>query len=369
MFCGFSALLLIPLLRQPRMLMYGKGIPIFSIVILLLAKLLSPHEFSFTRTLASKRILPAVRVIENFYFFRDITIGNLLLYIWIFIAIISLCRILFRHWKLTNIISIVPNTKNKEISMILSEFCIQKKIMDNLKVIQLDMNIGPFVTGFKNPTIVLPNNFSSNEIRFVLLHELEHLKYHHMFIKLCTEIVAAVYWWNPIVWFLRKKIICALEIQADAGVMGKLRDNVGFEYLDTLVKISKMGNSKHDINPALSFAWSGNTIGYRVHTALGFDCSMKSKRISVLSGLSMILSIVILLTSSMYTFESYNVSQSNVEGTFTINDDTDFFVLREDMLYDLYVNGEYTVTIPAIPEDLNNLPIQVRRSFSASRHN
>ena len=174
---------------------------------------------------------------------------------------------------------------------------------------------------------------------------------------------------NPIVWFLRKKIICALEIQADAGVMGKLRDNVGFEYLDTLVKISKMGNSKHDINPALSFAWSGNTIGYRVHTALGFDCSMKSKRISVLSGLSMILSIVILLTSSMYTFESYNVSQSNVEGTFTINDDTDFFVLREDMLYDLYVNGEYTVTIPAIPEDLNNLPIQVRRSFSASRHN
>lgn len=338
--------------------MYGKGAPIFAAVILVLIKLLLPHEFSFTDTLASKRILPAIKVIEDFYFFRNITIGNLLLYVWIFIAAISLCRIIFRHWKLMSIITLVPHTKNEEISMILSEPCIQKQIMCRLKVIQLDMNMGPFVAGFKNPTIVLPYNLSANEIRFVLLHELEHLRYHHMFIKLCTEIVTAIYWWNPIVWFLRSEIICALEIQADTGVLEKLPDNIGFEYLDTLVKISKTCNSKQDINPALSFALNGNTIiGYRVHSALEFDYSMKSKRISVLGGLSMILSMAILLTSFMYTFESYNISPANMENSFTINPNTDYFVLREDMLYDLYVNGEYVVTTPVIPEELYKLPI------------
>ncbi len=353
MFCGFAALLLIPLLRQPRILVYRKGVPIFATIILVIIKLLLPHEFSFTDTLASKRVLPAIKVIENFYLFRNITVGNLLLYVWIFIASISLCRIIFRHWKLMSIITLVPHTKNEEILMILSESC----IIDRLKVIQLDMNTGPFVTGFRNPTIVLPCNLSAYEIKFTLLHELEHLRCHHMFIKLCTEIVTAIYWWNPIVWFLRNEIICALEIQADTGVIEKLPDNVVIEYLDTLVKISKLSNSKQDINPALSFALSGNTIVYRVHTALEFGCSMKNKKISVLGCLSMILSMSILLASFMYTFESYNISQSNVEGTFTINANTDFFVLSEDRLYDLYIDGKYTVTLPAIPEELNNLPV------------
>lgn len=357
LFCGLAASLLLPLLRQPNILTYKKGIPIFVSIFLIFIKLLVPYEFSFTYTLASKNLLPTIIAIENFYLIENITIGNLLLCTWILISMSLLVYTLFKHWELMKILYLVPATENTEISQILSELCIQKQIRNIPKVIQLDINTGPFIVGLRNPLIVLPSQLSNIEIRFILLHELEHFKHRHILIKSCTEIVTAIYWWNPVIWLLRREIISAMEMQVDTHVIKELPNKARLAYLESLIKVSKKVSEKQNANLALSFAFKSSMIEYRISTALKFDCFQKDKKTSVCYICPLVLSIVVLLFSFIYTFESYNVSSVNVEGTFIVKPETDYFELREDRLYDLYVNGEFIVTVSDIPDDLSNLPI------------
>ncbi len=49
--------------------------------------------------------------------------------------------------------------------------------------------------------------------------------------------------------------------------------------------------------------------------------------------------------------------------TFTVDPRTDYFILREDQLYDMYINGEYVVTI-SISEEKPANQIKIRRLFS-----
>lgn len=357
LFCGSAALLLFPVLRLPNVLTYKKGIPIFLIVIFVIGKMLIPYEFPFTHTLASKNILPIIKEIENLQLLKNIKVGNILFYIWLIIAILLLMYIVLKHYKLIRTLSMVPEIKNKEVIQIISEICMQKQIKDRPKVIQLDIGTGPFIAGLQNPIIVLPFNLSESEIRFILIHELEHFKNRHILIKSYMEILTAIYWWNPIVWLLRKEIIRALEIHADTNVIRTLSNKASLSYLETLINISKKMQKNKSTDLALSFALKNSMVEYRIRTALKYDCFKKERKTSAVDFFPLILSICILFVSFVFTFESYDVSPLKVEGTFTIDPKTDYFILREDKLYDLYINGEHVITMPNIPEDLLQLPI------------
>lgn len=357
LFCGIAALLLLPHLRKPKILTYKNGIPILVAVILILLKLIIPYEFSFTYTIASKNILPTIKSVESFYLYKNLTIGTILLCTWILIAVFLLIYTIYKYLKLIQILSVVPVAENTEIYQILLELCIQKDIKKIPKIIQLDINTGPFIVGLQKPIIVLPFQLSNSEVRFILLHELEHLKHHHILIKSIIGIVTAIYWWNPLVWLLRKEVIRALEMQADTNVIQRLSNKASLTYLESLIKISKRFNKKQKSNLVLPFALKNNMLEYRISTALKYDCFQKDKKASVFHILPLALSMMLLLFTFFYTFESYNVSPDNVEGTFIIKPKTGYFQLREDGLYDLYINEEYVITIHGIPEDLSNLPV------------
>jgi hypothetical protein len=108
--CTIAAILMFPLLRNPYILTYKKGLPVFGAIIIISAKMLIPHEFSFTHTLASRNILPAFRSIESYSIFKNITVGRVFLCVWIFITILLLSLILYKHMKLIRILNLVPET-------------------------------------------------------------------------------------------------------------------------------------------------------------------------------------------------------------------------------------------------------------------
>jgi len=220
----------------------------------------------------------------------------------------------------------------------------QKQIKDKPKVIHLNIDTGPFIVGLRNPVIVLPpanEQVSKDEIGFILLHELEHFRHHHILLKICIEIVASIYWWNPIVWLLRGEVIRALEMQADTHVIQGLSNKEGLSYLETLIHLSRKRQQKQDSILTLSFSLKSNMMAYRISTAYKFNYlhSEETK------------------TSIAYTFESYDTNPVEVNGTFSLSPKNDYFILREDGAFDLFINGEYTVTLPGIPEDLSSLSI------------
>lgn len=65
----------------------------------------------------------------------------------------------------------------------------------------------PCVVGVFQPTIILPvENYTTEELRVILYHEMTHYKQKDLLLKLVAYIVLAIHWFNPFAWILFFKI-------------------------------------------------------------------------------------------------------------------------------------------------------------------
>ena len=97
----------------------------------------------------------------------------------------------------------------------------------------------PFITGIFRPTIVLPpqaQNWNESERRAVLTHELAHVARGDLFWQLITQIVCAVYWFHPLVWFAAYRIWVERESACDDTVV--LRGEKPSMYADLLLELA-----------------------------------------------------------------------------------------------------------------------------------
>ncbi|MCQ4022069.1 MULTISPECIES: M56 family metallopeptidase [unclassified Ruminococcus] len=112
-----------------------------------------------------------------------------------------------------------------------------------LKVI--DENINPMTFGVVKPVILLPcNDFSDDELSFVLKHEINHQKNGDLFIKLLTEIYCCIFWWNPFVYLLKYNLSQKLEIKCDYATTRDYDMQKKTDYLTTILKCMKESTNK-----------------------------------------------------------------------------------------------------------------------------
>ena len=84
----------------------------------------------------------------------------------------------------------------------------------------------PCCVGLFHKRILLPTKeYSDEELYYILLHEYTHLKNNDVLTKLLINSICAVYWWNPLVYLLRKDMQQSLEIRCD-GLVSKKMDSV-----------------------------------------------------------------------------------------------------------------------------------------------
>jgi len=88
-----------------------------------------------------------------------------------------------------------------------------------VRVIESERLTSPIAFGLIRPTVGLPPGFAG---RFdapkqdaMLAHELAHLAAHDPFWCLLADVAAAVLWWHPGVWWLRRQLHLASEMAAD----------------------------------------------------------------------------------------------------------------------------------------------------------
>jgi beta-lactamase regulating signal transducer with metallopeptidase domain len=83
----------------------------------------------------------------------------------------------------------------------------------------------PLVIGFLRPLLVLPETpLTTEQLDFMLRHELCHLKRRDLWCKLLMLLANAVHWFNPFVWLMTKRAALDVELACDAEVLaGKSR--------------------------------------------------------------------------------------------------------------------------------------------------
>ena len=98
----------------------------------------------------------------------------------------------------------------------------------------------------RRPTIVLPvrviAEFSEEQSAMILAHEMAHLRRHDHWVRTVELIVSTVYWWNPLVWLIRRQIHVAEELCCDAWVRLAF-PNREKAYAEALLKAAELANS------------------------------------------------------------------------------------------------------------------------------
>ncbi|MCA9098789.1 MAG: hypothetical protein KDA36_10390, partial [Planctomycetaceae bacterium] len=99
----------------------------------------------------------------------------------------------------------------------------------------------PAQMGIRRPTVLMPEDvietFSDSELRQIMLHELAHIKRRDAWGNLLLMSLQVAYWWNPLFWMLRNRILAERELACDALVLQKVGKDQATSYGETLLKI------------------------------------------------------------------------------------------------------------------------------------
>ncbi len=132
---------------------------------------------------------------------------------------------------------------------VLDELRRELGIKRSVRLIRGQTGTVPFICGVFRPTIVLPprsESWTAAERRAVLTHELAHVARNDLFWQIVTQIVCAIYWFHPLVWFAAYRIWVERESACDDTVV--LRGEKPSVYADVLLELA---NGLRKQKPAL----------------------------------------------------------------------------------------------------------------------
>ncbi len=143
-----------------------------------------------------------------------------------------------RHWH--------QQQKDKDIPQWFHKILVQtaqRLKLDNLPAIVFsEKAVTPAVYGMFRPVLLLPANYfdslSESEAQHVLLHELAHLKRGDLWLHGLCLFLQILYWFNPLMLWVRKQMKHVREICCDFTVANILREKTG-EYRQTLLNTAR----------------------------------------------------------------------------------------------------------------------------------
>ncbi|MDE7061808.1 MAG: BlaR1 family beta-lactam sensor/signal transducer [Lachnospiraceae bacterium] len=101
----------------------------------------------------------------------------------------------------------------------------------------------PFIVGLLKPCIYLPihliSDYSESEMRYMLLHELQHYKHKDALASYQMNLTVVIYWFHPLVWYALKEMRNDREIACDTSVLKMLDEDTYADYGNTLINFAE----------------------------------------------------------------------------------------------------------------------------------
>ena len=107
----------------------------------------------------------------------------------------------------------------------------------------------PIIAGLLKPCIYLPihliSDYAEADMRYMLLHELQHYKHKDAIAGYLMNLAGVIYWFNPLVWYALREMRNDREIACDTSVLKMLEEDSYGEYGSTLINLAE----KVSLNP------------------------------------------------------------------------------------------------------------------------
>lgn len=153
--------------------------------------------------------------------------GNYVFLLWSIVTVILLIRFLWIEWKTYRLIQQCRAIDLKSFPLDLKRLQKLAQTKKTIRWLSGSWVKSPLAYGLFKPVIVIPSNmieqFTPNQLRWVLLHELAHIRRKDAFISILQNLSQIIFFFNPFVWWLNAIIHKLREYACDDEALSRSR--------------------------------------------------------------------------------------------------------------------------------------------------
>ena len=169
--------------------------------------------------------------------------------IWLAGALLLLCGIIFSSLRLWNAVRRLPFVTDHALLELFEECRQSMQVRTMVGLVVTDRVKSPILFGFIRPRILLPadlvQELPPERLRYILLHELAHLKRRDILTGWILAFLQALHWFNPLVWWAFGRIRFDRELACDEQALTRVPEDERRHYGDVLIGMLERFNHIH----------------------------------------------------------------------------------------------------------------------------
>ena len=147
---------------------------------------------------------------------------SIILLVWLTGALLVLARFVVGIVIVRRLVARASELKNPPWTELSSELSKRLGLKRTVRLVRSEERLMPVACGGLSAVVLLPDEaegWSDERRRVVLLHELIHVKRRDLLTQTIAQLVCAVYWFNPLVWWAVRKLRTEQEWACDESVV------------------------------------------------------------------------------------------------------------------------------------------------------
>lgn len=170
------------------------------------------------------------------------------------------------------------------IDALFASCCRQMKIRAQVAVLETSLVKSPALFGVFRPRLLLPpgllEQFTPAELRYVLLHELAHVRRRDVAANWLLTLLQTIHWFNPVIWFGFARMRADRELACDALAMACSGEEEAQSYGLTIIKLLETFSRSSPVPGLVGILENKNQMAHRIRRIAGFR---RGRRRSVLA--------------------------------------------------------------------------------------
>lgn len=175
-----------------------------------------------------------------------VNLGKVLIWIWAAGVLVFGLRMagqnLWFRWRLRRDATRVSDPVREQLELCREALRVRRPI----RALETALVRSPAVFGLWRATLLLPrglaSEFSAEELRYVLLHELAHVKRWDTAMTWLLAGLQVLHWFNPLLWYAFARIRVDRELACDALVLSSTREDETGRYGETIIRLLEVMN-------------------------------------------------------------------------------------------------------------------------------
>ena len=207
----------------------------------------APNAEAVTETAVNVHVFGTIRQINDFALSvsgrTPSAIGLILFGIWLIGIFAMLLLVIKSKARLNNLKKSALPLQNREVHMLYSNCLSELKIKRDIPIYSTAFLKSPIIVGLFRPSIYLPihliSDFNAADMRYMLLHELQHYRHKDAIASYLMNFFGILYWFNPLVWYALREMRNDREVACDTSVLKLLNESDYEDYGNTLINFAE----------------------------------------------------------------------------------------------------------------------------------